>query len=192
MTKPATVAANTWGNIMIRSALLLLGTAACFSAPAVAQSFSHTHGHSGYHSHDTTITVTHGDCCKTTHTCGHSSHTSHSSHHGHGSHHGNHHAHGHSHNHQAHHGHHSGHRSRSGHVTRTYTRTYVHPHTTTRTYTRTVPAAVTHTTYPGQHIVNYPAQVPHYNVQHTDRDKPWAHYDRNWKSRTRTGYRHRH
>ena len=179
---------------MIRSALILLGTAACFGAPAVAQSFSHTHGNSGYHSHDTTIIVTHGDCCQTTHTCSQTSHSGHGSHHGHSNHHGNHHPHGHGHHsgHHQSHGHHSGHSSHSSQVTRTYTRTYVHPQTTTHIYTRTVPATVTHTTYPGRHIATHSDHVPRYNVQHTDRDKPWAHHDRKWKSRTRTGYRHRH
>lgn len=48
---------------MIKYTLAGLVTALCLGAPAFAQTFSHTHGTKGYHSHDiTTYTVT-GSCC---------------------------------------------------------------------------------------------------------------------------------
>lgn len=184
---------------MIRPAIALLGAITCFSAPALAQSFSHTHGASGFHSHDTTITTTSGTCCQTVHTCGHASHSGH-----HGSHHGHN---GHSSHHSAHHGH-TSHTTHNPHVTRTWTRRIVHPETTTRTWTRTVPGTVIHReshTHSGhnhgQVTIVHPAPVaPHVIVErdpvyaplHTDRDRAWSHYDRRWKSRTRRGFRSRH
>lgn len=183
---------------MIRSVIALLGAITCFSAPALAQSFSHTHGAEGFHSHDTTIQVTHGTCCQTVSTCGHASHSGHhADHHGHSSHQSGHH----------------GHTAHSGHVTKTWTRRIVHPETTTHTWTRTVPGTVTHrgdhthsshvTTHPIT-VTTYPGTITHpdprYPVHpnqvraplHTDRDKPWAHYDHRWKSRTKHGYRSRY
>ncbi len=168
---------------MIRIALLSLGTLNLFGFAATAQSFSHSHGHSGYHSHDTTIHVTRGTCCHEHH-CGSRSH-SHSRHHGHSSH--------------SSHGSHSSHHSpRTRHVTRTYTRTYVHPHTTTRTYTRTVqPTHITrYYVTPQPKTVHYYA--PHEQhlddrtIYHNDRGEAWAHYDRKWKSRTNTRRHHKH
>ena len=178
---------------MIRSVIALLGAITCFSAPALAQSFGHTHGAEGFHSHDTTIQVTHGTCCQTVSTCGHASH---SGHHGHSSHH------------SSHHGHsgHTFHDSHSGHVTRTWTRRIEHPTRTTHTWTRTVPGTVVHRGHQthSSHVTTYPGTITHtgsihpghpHQVRaplHTDRDKPWAHYDHRWKSRTKHGYRSRY
>ena len=49
---------------MIKHVLAGLASALCLSAPALAQTFSHTHGTKGYHGHDiTTYTVTGACCC---------------------------------------------------------------------------------------------------------------------------------
>lgn len=110
-----------------------LGAALCIALPATAQSFTHTHGASGSHSHDTTIRTTSGSCCYVN-TCSHG--------HSYGTHHGPHHRQGH---HKKKHHDHSSHSLQGAPVvTRTYTRTYVHPHKETRVYSRTVPGHVTH------------------------------------------------
>ncbi|MEP1143379.1 MAG: hypothetical protein ABJH52_06640 [Henriciella sp.] len=53
---------------MIKLALGAIALALSIAFPAAAQSFSHTHGEQGHHSHDTTIHNVSGDCCcMTTH-----------------------------------------------------------------------------------------------------------------------------
>lgn len=48
---------------MIKLALGALALALSLAFPAAAQSFSHTHGGQGHHTHDTTIHKVSGDCC---------------------------------------------------------------------------------------------------------------------------------
>ncbi len=159
---------------MFRLALVALGAALFSSAPALAQSFSHSHGtshgHGGnYHSHDTTAYTITGTCCELQ-GCA-KSHAGHTSHSGHSS-----------------HTRHTGHSAHTAHrhapvTTRTYTRTYSQAPAVTRTYTRTAPRRVY-----VQPAAPYPRDTA---SNHTDRAEPWAHYDQRWKSRTSTR-RHRH
>ena len=78
-------------------------------------------------------------------------------------------------------------------VTRTYTRTYTQA-PVTRTYTRTyAPQPVVQQRVYIEHRPAAPLSYhPGYTVYvHDDRDRPYAHYDRRWKSRTH-GYKRGH
>lgn len=78
-------------------------------------------------------------------------------------------------------------------VTRTYTRTYTHA-PVTRTYTYAPQPVIQRQVYVEHRPVAPLSYQPGYTVYyHDDRDRPYAHYDSKWKSRTRgykRGYRH--
>lgn len=171
---------------MIKLALTAIGTLLCLGTTATAQSFSHTHGEKGHHSHDTTIYTVSGDCCCDTQ--GHST-VIRSNDELHGA------------------------ATSRGHITRTYTRTSVHPTVERRVYIRTVPQrAVHHRTtshshhhqseHRQNHHQSHSARTHHQSYSglshderrardyasaeagHSDRAHAWAHYDRRWRLRT--------
>jgi hypothetical protein len=81
-------------------------------------------------------------------------------------------------------------------TTRTYTRSYTSAPTVTRTYTQPVQTTRIVQTYAqAPRIVyvqpSYHAPAPRI-VSHNDRAQPYAHYDRNWKSRTHVNANRHH
>lgn len=163
---------------MIRKLIAAAGIATALALPGAAQTFTHTIN-GVTHTHDITTYETVGTCCVQVQTCG-CSHTTTV---------------------------HRPHTSTCGTTTRTYshaptTRTYTRSYTSapvTRTYTRTYtqPAPVmTRRVYVAPPRTSELSYHPDYYrpTYHDDRDEPYAHYDRKWKSRTRGSsrghYRH--
>ena len=155
----------------------VLGAAAALSLglPAMAQTFSHTHGSKGHHSHDiTTYTVTGSCCCPT-----HSTTELHGA---------------------AHHSTHTYVR-RYTHPTverRTYTRV-VEPHAA-HSYSRSYSSHQSHhrhhsTQHHSSHSLHHHKPGLSHDERrerdyalagdgHSDRAHAWSHYDRKWRSRT--------
>ncbi len=165
---------------MIRLTLAALASVLCFAAPAVAQSFSHSHGGHA-HSHDTTIYTTSGTCCYDQ-GCGNSlsglstlagapavTRTYARTY------------------------------SQGPTITRTYKQAAPTYATSHRTYTHS-----SHRTRHGSHASHHPqhrdhgGQGSHHRsddrapIYHTDRGEAWAHYERRWKRRTNTRRSHTH
>lgn len=160
---------------MIKFTLLSVTAALCLGLPAMTQTFSHSHGSKGHHTHDiTTYTVT-GSCCCPSHRTT-----------------------------ELHEAAHQTTRTyvrRYTHPTverRTYTR-IVEPyagHSHSRSYS-------SHQTHHSHHLAEHHSshsQHQHHSVLshherrerdyalagdgHSDRAHAWAHYDRKWRSRT--------
>ena len=160
---------------MIKFTLVGAAAAFCFSLPAMAQTFSHTHGAKGHHSHDiTTYTVT-GSCCCPSHSAT-----------------------------ELHGAAHQTTRTyvrRYTHPTverRTYTR-IVEPyagHSHSRSHTsyhshrsyRSVEHHSTHSQHQHIRVLSHDERRERdYALAgdgHSDRAHAWAHYDRKWRSRT--------
>lgn len=160
---------------MIKFMMASAVSALCLSLPAMAQTFTHTHGATGHYSHDITTYSVSGSCCCPTQSSTELQGAAHPTA--------------------------RTYVRRYTHPTierRTYSRV-VEPHAA-RTYTRSYSTlhssyrhheAERHTSYEAQHrehvLSHDERRERDYALAgeaHSDRARAWAHYDRKWRSRT--------